>query len=45
MISENPEKREKSRISFVLLKKKEKKSRVKFIVTGTLVGSNLTRYN
>ena len=29
----------------VCTSEKKEKSRVKFIVTGTLVGSNLTRYN
>jgi hypothetical protein len=41
MISENPEKIEKKKDEVHT----SEKSRVKFIVTGTLVGSNLTRYN
>ena len=45
MISENPEKIEKKKDEVRTSEKKGKKSRVKFIVTGTLVGSNLTRYN
>ena len=45
MISENPEKIEKNKDKVRTSEKKGGKSRVKLIVTGTLVGSNLTRYN
>ena len=39
------EKKEKSRITSILPKKKGKKSRVKFIVNGSLVGFNPNMYN
>ena len=45
MISKNPEKIEKMKDEVRTSEKKGEKSRVKFIVSGTLVGSNLDRYN